>query len=76
MRTELGPRGVQVLGVYVGLVDTDMGKFSDAPKSEPADVVRQVLDGIESGADEVLADDVTRGVRAELGKPIRERANA
>jgi len=76
MRTELGPRGVQVLGVYVGLVDTDMGKFSDAPKSDPADVVRQVLDGIESGADEVLADDVTRGVRAELGKPIRERANA
>jgi len=47
------------LGVYVGLVDTDMGKFSDAPKSDPADVVRQVLDGIESGADEVLADDVT-----------------
>ncbi|MDT4999205.1 MAG: hypothetical protein QOK12_1310 [Mycobacterium sp.] len=76
MRLELGPRGVQVLGVYVGLVDTDMGKFSDAPKSDPADVVRQVLDGIESGADEVLADDVTRGVRAELGKPIRERANA
>jgi NAD(P)-dependent dehydrogenase (short-subunit alcohol dehydrogenase family) len=76
MRTELGPRGVQVLGVYVGLVDTDMGKFSDAPKSDPADVVRQVLDGIESGADEVLADEVTRGVRAELGKPIRERANA
>jgi NAD(P)-dependent dehydrogenase (short-subunit alcohol dehydrogenase family) len=76
MRTELGPRGVQVLGVYVGLVDTDMGKFSDAPKSDPADVVRQVLDGIESGADEVLADDVTRGVRAELGKPISERANA
>ncbi|MCW2560254.1 MAG: hypothetical protein JWP55_4218, partial [Mycobacterium sp.] len=26
MRLELGPRGVQVLGVYVGLVDTDMGK--------------------------------------------------
>ncbi|KAA0085789.1 SDR family NAD(P)-dependent oxidoreductase [Mycolicibacterium sp. P9-64] len=76
MRLELGPRGVQVLGVYVGLVDTDMGKFSDAPKSDPADVVRQVLDGIESGADEVLADESTRSLRAKLGKPIRERANA
>jgi NAD(P)-dependent dehydrogenase (short-subunit alcohol dehydrogenase family) len=75
MRLELGPRGVQVLGVYVGLVDTDMGKFSDAAKSDPTDVVRQVLDGIESGADEVLADEGTRSVRAELGKPIRERAN-
>jgi NAD(P)-dependent dehydrogenase (short-subunit alcohol dehydrogenase family) len=76
MRLELGPRGVQVLGVHVGLVDTDMGKFSDAPKSNPADVVRQVLDGIESGADEVLADEGTRHVRAELSKPIRERAFA
>jgi hypothetical protein len=32
-------------------------------------VVRQVLDGIESDADEVLADEMTRGVRAALGKP-------
>jgi NAD(P)-dependent dehydrogenase (short-subunit alcohol dehydrogenase family) len=74
MRTELAPRGVQVVGVYVGLVDTDMGAFSDSPKSHPADVVRQVLDGIESGADEVLADEMTRAVRAQLNKPIRERA--
>lgn len=67
MRTELAPRGVQVVGVYVGLVDTDMGAFSDGPKSDPADVVRQVLDGIESGADEVLADELTRQVRRQLG---------
>ncbi|WP_319456485.1 MULTISPECIES: SDR family oxidoreductase [unclassified Mycobacterium] len=73
MRTELGPRGVQVVGVYFGLVDTDMAKFTDYPKSDPADIVRQVLDGIESGADEVLADNMTRGVRAELGKPIHAR---
>ena len=70
MRTELAPRGVQVVGVYVGLVDTDMAKFTDYPKSDPAVVIRQVLDGIESGADEVLADEMTRDVRAQLGKPI------
>ena len=73
MRTELGPRGVQVMGVYVGLVETDMAKFTNYPKSDPAEVVRQVLDGIESGADEVLADEMTRVVRARLNKPIRER---
>ena len=73
MRLELGSRGVQVVGVYVGLVDTDMGAFADSPKSDPADVVRQVLDGIESGADEVLADEMTLVVRAQLNKPIRER---
>ena len=33
----------------------------------------QVLDGIESGADEVLADEMTRAVRAGLGPPLRER---
>ena len=74
MRTELAPRGVPVVGVYVGLVDTDMSKFTDYPKSDPVDVIRQVLDGIESGADEVLADEMTRVVRAQLGKPIHARS--
>jgi NAD(P)-dependent dehydrogenase (short-subunit alcohol dehydrogenase family) len=73
MRIELAPRGVQVVGVYVGLVDTDMAKFADYPKSDPAVVIRQVLDGIESGADEVLADAMTREVRAQLSKPIHAR---
>jgi NAD(P)-dependent dehydrogenase (short-subunit alcohol dehydrogenase family) len=74
MRIELAPRGVQVVGVYVGLVDTDMAAFAaDSPKSSPAEVVRQVLDGIESGADEVLADEATRQVRAQLATPIRDR---
>lgn len=74
MRIELAPRGVQVVGVYVGLVDTDMAKFTDLPKSDPADVIRQVLDGIESGAHEILADELTRNVRAGLSKPIHERS--
>lgn len=74
MRLELTPRGVQVVGVYFGLVDTDMASFADSPKSDPADIVRQVLDGIESGATEVLADDLTRQVRSELDKPVLERA--
>ncbi|MCV7423882.1 SDR family oxidoreductase [Mycobacterium yunnanensis] len=74
MRLELAPRGVQVVGVYVGYVDTDMASFTDSPKTDPADVVRQVLDGVEAGADEVLADDVSRNVRAQLSLPIAERA--
>ena len=73
MRLELAPKGVQVVGVYVGLVDTDMADFADSPKAAPSDVIRQVLDGIESGADEVLADELTRRVRAQLGEPINAR---
>lgn len=73
MRIELSPRGVQVVGVHVGLVDTDMAAFADAPKSDPADVVRQVLDGVESGAQEVLADEGSREVRRQLGTPLDAR---
>ena len=70
MRLELGPRGVQVVGVYVAYVDTDMSAGADTAKSNPADVVRQVLDGVEKGDVEILADDLTRAVRANLHQPI------
>jgi NAD(P)-dependent dehydrogenase (short-subunit alcohol dehydrogenase family) len=73
MRLELGPRGVQVVGVHVGYVDTDMVASIDAAKSKPADVVRQVLDGVENGDLEILADDLTRAVRAGLNQPIETR---
>jgi len=73
MRLELGPRGVQVVGVYMGYVDTDMTSGVEAPKIAPADVVRQVLDGIEAGAMEVMADDMTRAVRGGLAQPVDER---
>jgi NAD(P)-dependent dehydrogenase (short-subunit alcohol dehydrogenase family) len=73
MRLELGPRGVQVVGVHVGYVDTDMTAGTDAAKSNPSDVVRQVLDGVEKGDVEILADDLTRAVRASLHQPIETR---
>ena len=73
MRLELGPRGVQVVGVYVGYVDTDMAAGVAAAKTSPSDVVRQVLDGIESGASEVLADTLAREVRANLNQPVGAR---
>ncbi len=73
MRLELAPRGVQVVGVYMGYVDTDMTTGVDAPKTTPAEVVHQVLDGIEAGALEVMADDLTRAVRRGLQQPVDER---
>lgn len=76
MRLELAPRGVQVVGVYMGYVDTDMTSGVDAPKSTPAQVVRQVLDGIEAGALEVMADGQTRAVRGALQQPVTERYSA
>ncbi|MFD4552939.1 SDR family oxidoreductase [Streptomyces sp. NPDC058469] len=66
LRLDLKPRGIDVTGLHVGYVDTDMAAHVDAPKSTPESVAAQALDGIESGAFEVLADDLTRQVKAGL----------
>jgi len=73
MRLDLAPKGVQVVGVYMAYVDTDMTAGVDAPKSSADDVVRQVLDGVEAGELEVLADETTRDVRATLHMPVASR---
>ncbi|MGW5370676.1 SDR family oxidoreductase [Streptomyces sp. NPDC004009] len=66
LRLELRPRGITVTGLHVGYVDTDLAADVDAPKTSPHDVAVQALDGIEHGAFEVLADDITRQVKAGL----------
>uniref|UniRef100_UPI0006E35E2B SDR family oxidoreductase n=1 Tax=Streptomyces ossamyceticus TaxID=249581 RepID=UPI0006E35E2B len=66
LRLELLPRGIAVTGLHVGYVDTDLAEGVDAPKSSPRDVAALALDGVESGAYEVLADDITRHVKAGL----------
>lgn len=38
----------------------------DAPKADPRDVAVAALDGIEAGAHEVLADDLTRWGKSQL----------
>ncbi|WP_336723643.1 SDR family oxidoreductase [Cellulosimicrobium cellulans] len=72
LRLELAPTGVQVLGAYLATTDTPMNRNAGVPsENDPADVVRAVLDGLERGDDEVLADDTTRRVRAALSSPAR-----
>jgi NAD(P)-dependent dehydrogenase (short-subunit alcohol dehydrogenase family) len=66
LRLELQEQGTNVVGAYLGYTDTDMTSDLDVPKNDPADVARQIVDGIDSGAPEVLADDLTRQVHAPL----------
>ena len=42
------------------------GSVALAPKSSPDDVAAQPIDGLEPGAHEVLADDISRHVQAGL----------
>jgi NAD(P)-dependent dehydrogenase (short-subunit alcohol dehydrogenase family) len=66
LRLELRSRGIGVTGLHVGYIDTDMTSDIDAPKSTPGDIAALALEGIETGAYEVLADDRTRDVKAAL----------
>lgn len=75
MRLDLAPDDVQVLGAYLAFTDTPMTP-GDMPKNDPADVVAAILDGVEAGAHEVLADDLTRAARSSLAAPVHERYDA
>ena len=66
LRHELRAQGTQVTGLHMGFVDTDLTRGIEAPKSTPEAIVRAALDGLEAGAEEVLADDMTRQVKQSL----------
>ncbi|MCM4076976.1 SDR family oxidoreductase [Paractinoplanes hotanensis] len=70
LRLQLRPRGIVVTGLHVAYVDTDMTAKIDAPKSAAVDVAAAALDGVETDAFEVLADDVSRGVKSALSGDI------
>jgi NAD(P)-dependent dehydrogenase (short-subunit alcohol dehydrogenase family) len=68
VREELAPRQVTVTALHVGYMDTDMVSAVEAPKNDPALIAAAALDGVETGIEEVLADDLTRHIRASLGR--------
>ncbi len=63
LRHELAAQGTQVLGLHMAYVDTDLTRSFDVPKSSALEIVQRALDGLEEGADEVLADALTQQVR-------------
>lgn len=70
LRIELEPQGTLVTGVHLGYTDTDMVSEFDVPKNSPQQVARDIADGIEHGDVEVLADDISRQVKASLSGPV------
>lgn len=66
LRNELRGQGTQVLALHVGYMDTDMVREVAAPKSKPEDVARQVLEALEAGKSEILADEVSRRLKQNL----------
>jgi len=63
LRNELAAQNTQVLALQMAYIDTDLTRGLDAPKSSPEEIVKRALDGLESGLDEVLADEATLQVK-------------
>ena len=69
LRHELAVQKTQVLALHMGYVDTDLTRGFDVAKSSPEQIVALALDGLESGSDEVLADDITLQVKQGMTAP-------
>jgi NAD(P)-dependent dehydrogenase (short-subunit alcohol dehydrogenase family) len=70
LRMELEQQNTLVTGVHLGYTDTDMVADVDAPKNDPRQVARDILDGIQRGDTEILADDVTRYFKSAPSGPV------
>ncbi|MDV3123616.1 SDR family oxidoreductase [Mycobacterium sp. 21AC1] len=67
LRTELAPRGIHVAALHVGYMDTDMVSYIPADqKTDPAAVAAQAVTGLLGGQAEILADELSRKVKAQL----------
>ena len=69
LRFELAGQKTQVVGLHMAYVDTDLTRGFEVQKSSAEDIVQRALDGVEAGADEVLADALTQQVRQGLAAP-------
>jgi NAD(P)-dependent dehydrogenase (short-subunit alcohol dehydrogenase family) len=71
VRDQLAPRGIQVSALHVGYMDTDMAASVPADqKIDPAVVAGIALDAVAAGRPEILADDISRGVKAGLATAL------
>jgi NAD(P)-dependent dehydrogenase (short-subunit alcohol dehydrogenase family) len=69
VRLELHLQGTLVVAVHASFIDTEMAALAtNVPKDTPASVARQALGAVEAGQIEVLADERSRTVKAELSR--------
>ena len=56
LRNELSSRGISVIDLYPGAMDTDLMKGVNAPKAEPRDVAKAILEGLQAGTEDITPD--------------------
>jgi NAD(P)-dependent dehydrogenase (short-subunit alcohol dehydrogenase family) len=68
VRAELAPRGIQVIGVYPGPVETRMTAGQEMPKATPDQVAAAILAGLENGDGEIFPDPMSQDVHGKLAE--------
>lgn len=66
LRIALRDQSVQVLSLHVGFMDTDMAQGINIAKSDPRSIAAITLDALESGQEELMADEQSRVVKRGL----------
>ena len=61
----------QVVGVYVGFVDTDLTARLDRPEVQPATVAVAALEAVEADQPEAIVDEYSRSVKAAPISSVR-----
>jgi NAD(P)-dependent dehydrogenase (short-subunit alcohol dehydrogenase family) len=80
LRALLRRQGVNVHGVILGSVDTDMTRGFDIPKVSPESAAEGIFDGVEKGEEDIFPDPTSRtladGWRGGVTKAFERRINA
>jgi NAD(P)-dependent dehydrogenase (short-subunit alcohol dehydrogenase family) len=67
LRLELAEQKTQVVGAHLGYADTPLiAHLTDVAKGDPGVIVGRILDALEDGQDEAIADDVSAQVKSIL----------
>ena len=72
LRHELAGQGTAVMSVHLGVADTDMTAGISMPKTDPADVARATLDGVERDDYEVVVDEQAALIKQMLAGDPKE----
>lgn len=66
LRAELAPKGVTVVGIYPGPVDTPMTDGQEMPKANPVEVASYIVAGLVNGEEEIFPDPMSQNVHRQL----------
>ena len=66
LRADLGPKGVRVVAILPGAIDTRMTALLTIAKMSPDEAAAEILDGYEAGEDEIYVGEMARGLAAGL----------